>query len=261
MRIRKIFSVVIITLTILTSGFSQSNGVISDDIILPPEYDSFRPPAQVGATYTDPAFGTVIKRISTAGLLGSDVMGGNLGNSEISYFNIDGSYFVATENIVNGNNTCFLYDGSTGAKIKTIGTGSMRPWWLRWALADYYTKDGIKNYFEPKYYFYKYEGNEIRLYDVRDLSYIVLRKFTEYNEIGCGGGEGDISDNGNYICLDGDSQVLFVYDLLNDIKYPESSFDLGSLGSQGGEIGVDYATMSPSGDYVVVAWGTSFCCI
>ena len=238
-------------------AYSQSNGVISDDVIIPPDYDRFNPPEQVGSTYVDPAFGTVIKRITIAGLLHPNGGGGGIGNnSEISYFNVDGSYFMATEHLGPGDLATYLYDGRTGMRIKTLGTGNLRPWWCRWAIADHYTKNGQIHYFEPEYHFYKYEGNEIRLYDVRDMEYIVLHKFDEYYEIGNGGGEGDISDNGRYWCLDGNKQVLFVYDLLNDVKYPESNFSLGSLGSQGGSVGVDYAVVSPSGDYVVVAWGT-----
>ena len=251
-----VFIYVFILALFLGIAHVQSNGIISDDNIIPPDYHTFKPPRQVGATYVDPAFSTVVKRVTNAGLLGPDVMGGNLGNSEISFFNIDGSYFIATENIEEGNITCFLYDGQTGARLKTIGTGTMRPWWIRWALADHYTKNGQTYRFEPKYHFYKYEGNELRLYDVRDLEYVVLHKFIEYNQIGSGGGEGDISDNGRYWCLDGNDRVLFVYDLVNDIKYPETNFNLGSLGSQGGNVGVDYSTVSPSGEYVVVAWGT-----
>ena len=239
---------------------AQTNGRISDAPILPPDYDSFQPPAEKGGAYLDPAFETQVCRITTCGAEYDDAMGGYFSNSEICIFNSDGSLFLAVENVKeNGVEKLYtyLYDGQTGARINYIGQNTMRPWWIRWALADKYKKDGQYVYFDPVYCFYKYEGNQILLYDVRDMSeFKVIKTFSEYNEIGPAGGEGDISDNGRYWCLDGDDHELFVYDLIDDIKYPVSNFDLGSLGSYGSATGVDYATVSPKGNYIIVSWTT-----
>ena len=237
-------------------------GLINDAVILPPDYHTFSPPAQVGGSYIDPAFGSHIVRITNCERFGTRVLGGYFSNSEICFFNKDGSYFIAAENeIIDGQNLIanFLYNGITGTRIKMLGLydNTMRPYYLRWALADRYKVNGDYVTFEPVYHFYLYHGNEIRLYDVRDIdNYVVLRTFDEYESIGPAGGEGDISDDGRYWCLDGNGTELFVYDLIDDIKYPVSTFDLGSLGSKGTEVGVDYAAVSPSGDFVLVSWGT-----
>jgi len=244
-------------------GDIRGSGVINDAVIFPPDYDTFQPPSQAGGSYIDPAFGTRIVRVTECQRFGQDVLGGYFGNSEICFFNVDGSYFIAVENeIVNGRNVIgtFLYNGISGARVKMIGQpgDNIQPYWIRWALADHYKGDGSTVYFDPVYHFYKYESNEIRLYDVRDIdNYAVLRRFDEYSHIGPAGGEGDLSDDGRYWCLDGDSQEMFVYDLIDDVKYPVSTFDVGSLGSKGTEVGVDYAAVSTSGQYVVVAWGTA----
>ena len=53
-------------------GTPPAPGDLPDDpmtstaCILPPDYDTFAPPAEVGATYTDPVFGTVVTRVTVA---------------------------------------------------------------------------------------------------------------------------------------------------------------------------------------------------
>jgi hypothetical protein len=217
----------------------QSNGSLP-----PPDYNTFIPP-NPGGSYCDPTFGTEVKRIT--GSTNAEVT-----NSEITYFNIDDSYFIATD-----NNISYLMDGNDGHKIKALGGGGMRPWWIRWPRGNYYTLSGVKRTFDPAQHFYKYEGNEVRLYNIDTLAYVVLQKFSEYSEIGPAGGEGDLSKDGRYWLLDGTrvsdgKQELFVYDLLNNQKGIPAVFDLGDVG--GNEAGVDYATISPSGKYAVIAW-------
>jgi len=237
-------------------------GVISDDVIKPPDLHTFYPPAGAGSSYIDPAFGTRIVRVTDNSHFGTFVLGGYMGNSEICYFNKDGSYFIAEENETETGTRAvatFLYNGATGARIRMLGLSNtyIRPYWLRWALADRYKKNGQYVTFDPNTHFYKYHDNELRLYDVDDLdNYVVLHKFSEYNEIGPAGGEGDISGDGRYWVLDGDGREMFAYDLIDDVKLPVSTFDLGSLGSKGGNVGVDYGAISPRGDYIIVAWGT-----
>lgn len=250
-------------LLLLFAGLARAitNGLISDAVIKPPDYFTFTPATTVGSSYVDPAFGGRITRITNCGLAGGDVLGGYMGNSEICTFNADGSYFIATENLLQDGkpiNATFLYSGSTGSRLKMLGKDTIRPWWIRWALTGRYKKNGQVVTFDPVHFFFKYEGNEIRLYDVRAMEqYVVLHRFSEYTAIGPAGGEGDISDDGRYWCLDGDQRELFVYDLIDDIKYPVSTFDAGVIGSPGSELGVDYAAVSPSGQYVVVSWSTT----
>jgi hypothetical protein len=215
----------------------------SHDILQPPNYLTFTPPA-LGGTYCDTTFGTEVRRLTNTGM-------GHTTNSELSYFNIDDSYFIAID-----DNVTYLFDGEDGHKIKELGVGGIRPWWMRWPRSNTYTLNGQKFTFDPTQHFYKYEGNEIRLYSVDTLEYIVLHKFSEYSAIGPAGGEGDISQDGRYWILDGQKPdgdlVLFAYDLLDDLKGPEVPFEVGDVGGKGE--GVDYAVISPSGKYIVIAW-------
>ena len=218
----------------------------STEILMPPDYETFLPPT-LGNSYCDPVFGTEVKRLT-------DTQNGYVTNSEIAYFNLDDSYFIATDGV---GPIPYLFDGRDGHKIKALGTGTMRPWWIRWPRGNYYTSAGVKNYFDPTQHFYKYEGNQVRLYDVETLNYVVLRTFGEYSAIGPAGGEGDVSQDGRYWVLDGtrtsDGQLeLFVYDLLDDQKESVSPFEVGDVGGKG--VGADFATVSPSGNYIVIAW-------
>ncbi len=253
-------------LAVLLTTAAKAVAVEGDALIIPPELNTFNPPRGSGSRYIDPAFGTEIIRVTDSiDMLGlTDVLlGGYFGNSEICYFNKDGSYFIATENVLVGGKpaiAAFLYSGLTGARIKMIGPPQSQPridpYWIRWALADRYKVGERYAGFDPNNSFYLYHNNEIRLYDVRNMSYALLRRFDEYSAIGPAGGEGDLSYDGRYWVLDGDGKELFVYDLIDNVKYPPSTFDPGSLGSKGSAVGVDYAAISPFGNYVIVAWGT-----
>ncbi|MBN1559456.1 Ig-like domain-containing protein [candidate division KSB1 bacterium] len=231
-------------------------GIISDDIIKPQRLNSFNPPKGAGSTYTDPAFGTRITRLTDNTAFNRFVLGGYMGNSEICYFNRDGSCFLAAENdAASGKITTFLYDGRSGQRIRALGR--FEPYVLRWPLADRYKKNGQVFTFDPLTHFYKYDGNELQLWDVNDPgAYEIIREFTEYDFIGPAGGEGDISHDGRFWVLDGDAKELFVYDLIDDVKFAVSTFDIGSLGSKGSDVGVDYAAISPRGDFIILSWGT-----
>ncbi|MBD3376642.1 hypothetical protein GF406_16525 [candidate division KSB1 bacterium] len=242
-----------------TFGFCLAQGVTGREKLVPPDYATFEPPQTVGDHYIDPVFNTRVTRITNSHEFGNDVLGGYFNNSEVSVFNKDGSLFITTEAIwIDGERklAAYLYNGRTGERLKSLGTNNMQPWWIRWALAGHYTQNGQKISFDPNTHFYKYHGNEIRLYDVQTMNYTVLRKFSEYTAIGPAGGEGDLSDDGRYWVLDGDAKEIFVYDLIDDIKYPVSTFNLGTLGANGSAEGLDYAAISPSGKYVVVCWST-----
>ncbi|MDZ7315893.1 MAG: fibronectin type III domain-containing protein [candidate division KSB1 bacterium] len=237
-------------------------GISNDNLILPPNLNTFNPPRGAGSSYVDPAFGTTIIRVTDNLAYNQFVLGGYYGNSEICYFNKDGSFFIALENVLDQGRpkpALFLYDGSSGKRLRMLaGPGSgLDPYFIRWALADRYVSAGKTYTFDPNRCFYFVTGNEIRLYDIDNMNaFRVLRRFSEYQKVSTAGGEGDLSFDGRFWVLDGDGRELFVYDLINDVKYKPSTFDLGSLGSKGGEVGVDYAVISPRGNYVIVSWGT-----
>jgi hypothetical protein len=251
--VRRLFLLLIISIALVFVFSSVSRTHVeacdpenrhSAGTLVPPDYSSFQPPLK-GQSYTDPTFCTEVKRLT-------DSANGYVTNSEMSYFNIDDSYFIATD-----DNITYLFDGNTGSVIKEIGGGTLRPWWIRWARADYYTLSEVKHTFDPAQHFYKYEGNEVRLYNVNTLNYVILHTFAEYSEIGPAGGEGDVSANGRYWLFHGERASdggleLFAYDLLDDVKGAVVPFEIGDVGGSG--LGVDYATISPSGRYIVIAW-------
>jgi hypothetical protein len=235
MRTREALLLIVASLTLLTGchpspaqqpDATGEDPVTSRELIIPPDYDTFQPPAEVGGTYTDPVFGTVVTRLTVNDPSRRTMA--EVTNSEICYFNSDGTVFAAGDEMGKGA----FYNGQTGAKIKQLEGAALRPWYIRWSA-------------DPNK-FYQYEGNEMRLRRVDDLSYEVLHKFEEYEQIGPAGGEGDVSDDYRYWCLDGGAR-LFVYDLIDDVKGPESPFVFDGRN-------IDYATVTCSGDYVAVLW-------
>ena len=174
------FSLVLIHVSGVPCQGCDPENRVSTATLVPPDYAGFQPPP-MAQPYVDPTFCTEIRRLT-------DSQAGYLTNSEQAFFNIDDSYFLASE-----NNIGYLWDGEDGHRIKEIGGGSMRPWWIRWPRANYYTASGVKHTFDPTEHFYKYEGNEVRLYSVQTLDHVVIRKFTEYTETrpACGDVDGD----------------------------------------------------------------------
>jgi hypothetical protein len=212
----------------------------------PPNYSSFIPP-KVGASYSDPTFGTTVKRLTDSGKV-------ELGVNEVSYFNNNDSYFIAVD-----NGLTYLMDGLDSRKIKVLEGKTMKPWYIRWPRANSYKASGVAKSFDPTQHFYKIEGNEIRLYNIDSLSYTLLRKFDEYTEIGPVGGRSEISEGGRHWLLDGKKpdgkQALFIYDLVGDLKGAECPFDPGVIANSKSP-GVHFGTVSPSGKYVVLTWNT-----
>ena len=108
---------------------AQAHGIISDELLHPPDYNTFQPPAQVGESYLDPVFHTRVTRLTNCDRFETYVLGGYFTNSEICFFNVDGSYFIAMENdSLNNQNLIltFLYDGRTCARL-TSTLPSVRP--------------------------------------------------------------------------------------------------------------------------------------
>ena len=215
----------------------------SREAIVPPAVNTR---LTLGESLIDATFGNRITKLTDTGTAW-------IANSEIAYFNCDDSLFMASSPGGEG----WIFETATGKPKYPVGRGSMRAAWCRWAVANYFAGGDRRLEFDPVFHFYKHEGNEIRLYDCRDVSYVVLRTFEEYKEIGSAGLEGDLSDDGRYWCLDGDGQELFVYDLIEDKKSPPSKFDLGErIGGAGFADSLDYATVTPTGEYVVCFWDT-----
>ncbi len=168
----------------------------------PPSYKSFVPPAK-GGTYTDPVFGTEIKRLSNALASPDDADGGNLTwvmneYSTMSAFNSDRSRFILQHDSYFG-----LYDGQ-GTYLRDLPFqvyASSEPRWSR--------KSANVLYFV--------NGNQLKSYDVSTDATKVLHTFSEYNEIS-GHGESDISFDGDHMVFAGNGRFIFVYTISTDTK-------------------------------------------
>ena len=93
-------------------------------------------------------------------------------------------------------------------------------------------------------------GNEIGLWDVRSGQRTVLSKFSQYSALGIGPWEGNPSDDGQWIVLAGNIEPVrevFVYNLSTRTRHATIAHGFGS---------VDFATISPSGRYVLVNGAT-----
>jgi len=84
-------------------------------------------------------------------------------------------------------------------------------------------------------------GNQIGQFDIRSGQTTTLRTFSEYSRVYMGPWEGNLSADGCRIALYTNDQKTFGYDLCKDVQYPAIS-----VGS------VDWSSISPSGQYVVV---------
>ena len=188
---------------IVASGpaFSQ----ITTGIVEPaPNYDTLLPPV-AGATYVDPVFGSVIKRVTNALSTANHASGGNLTwianeYSTMSPFNNDNSKFILVHESYFG-----LYDG-VGNYLRDLPleiNSSSEPRWSR--------KDLVTLYY--------HSGNQINSYNVGTGAIAVLHTFSEYSSIS-GNGEMDISYDGDHLVYCGDSEFVFVYQISADRKYP-----------------------------------------
>src|SRR6266446_1470732 len=191
----------------------------------------------VGGIYTDPVFGTTIKRVTDASKTidvgagdGRKLWAAQVEYAPITPFNIDGtkllleyaSYFV----LFSGEGE-FLYNPLVDGRYEI--NASSEP---RWSGKD------------PNIFYYLH-GNEFKVFDVSSKTAKVARKFTEYvveNPLVSGQngvrsmGKGDISHTGQWITLcgrkDGSSPLeIFRYDIFNDKKglvmsVPEAMFNL-----------------------------------
>ena len=169
-----------------------------------PNYSTFQPPA-VGSSYTDPVFGTSVKRLSDALNTSNFDSGGNLifVNSEYSTvapFNEDNSKILVAH-----QSYFALYDGS-GTFLGVLPfeiNASSEPRWSR-------TNANVL--------FYLFI-NQLRQFDVTTGAISTVRTFSEYSSIS-GRGETDISQDGNHFVLVGDNRYVFVYELSTNTKGP-----------------------------------------
>ena len=226
--------------TLLPLGILLNCGAIlaqdtSSGVMIPPNYDSFIPPA-VGQNTPDPAFGTAVTRVSNALATSNSDRGGSLTwiqneYSTASAFNNDNSRFILLH-----ESYFALYDGGTGLYIADLPlqiNASSEP---RWSRSDLVT-------------IYYHSGNQLLSYNTSTGGTNVVHAFSQYGSIS-GLGEMDISRDGDHFVYVGDNRFAFVYQISTDTVYP-------ALDMSGNP--VDSVYITPNNEMLVswIASGTS----
>jgi len=215
------------------------------------------------------AFNTRIWRLTRDGYDHPEYRGAWTFNSEVCYWNKNGTRLILKDwdpdvGIANKQST-WLFDGNgkRDRKVTVNNPGANVAWqqsnW-RWALANYYV-DGGNQSFDPDDTFYYVKGDGVYIYtlDATASGYTLLKKWSwaGYNSYDTAGKEGDISYDGQYMVIGAtrasDSKyVIFRINLITGAKSSDShtSRDLSTY--------LDYARVSPSGDYVIIAWNTNY---
>jgi len=198
----------------------------STDNLRPPDYWTFQPPA-AGQTYVDPVFGTKIKVITdTHCVLGW--------NGERSMFSRDDKYFVVGVRPTPGGwKGLRLYNGRTGAFIKDL---TSLPGWseVRWC-------------YDPAVLVYP-DGRDLRAYNVETDADTLIERF-EADYSFCGGDGNDFDDAGEWLLLNfgpATGERMFAYNVRTGAR--------GSEFSVSNPYDVDYGTVSPSGNYIVLVY-------
>ena len=189
--------------------------------IIPPNYETFKPPV-AGEWFTDPVFGTQIKRLTDE----QNILGWN---GERAMFSADDKYFVIA---VNSPFKLRLFDGKTGDFIRDLPVSSKDNSEFRWS-------------YDPEMLVYPKKNKLMGYNIVTDEEYILV-EFSEDlgNNKGrlCGGDGNDFDDNGELLLLNFGKR-MFAYNLRTGERGPEK--DMTDYGK------IDYCTVSPSGKYIV----------
>jgi hypothetical protein len=191
-------------LWLILSALGVHAYLIDTIVRVPPNYYTFQPPAR-GESYTDPVFGTTIKRISDARHTAHAEGAGYLTfitneYSTMNPFNRDNSRLILQH-----HSYFALYDGA-GTFLRDLPFevhASSQP---RWSRSD------------PSVLYY-INGNSLKKMNVETRAITVIHTFSEYGEIN-GHGESDISMDGDHFVFSGDRREVFVYQISTDTKGP-----------------------------------------
>jgi hypothetical protein len=170
---------------------SKPCGLTDSDSRTPVAYNTFLPPGR-GETYRDPVFGCKVVRL-TDGLEDHD-NAVHHEYSSVNPFNADSTRIL----VLLGSGSFYIIDnkGSEIVSAATLGIlGHEEP---RWSIS------------EPDILYYHFR-NQLRKYDISTGETWLLRTFHNYSTINFGGGEGDISEDGDHIVVVGDQRHVQVY--------------------------------------------------
>jgi len=202
--------VAVLTLFALLSTAGLTFAYLTDSASYAPlNYYAFLPP-DVGLSYVDPAFGTTVKRLSSARTTASVLTSGNLGMVTNEYATMSPFNKDNTRLILQNDSYFGLYDGS-GTFIKALPfvvNAGAEP---RWSKTD------------PAILYF-IGGNQLKQIDVDSGSQTVVHTFSEYGVIS-GKGESDISEDGKHFVFAGDDRYVFLFDISTGTK--SGVFDTG----------------------------------
>lgn len=190
-------------------------------IIIPPNYEGFKPPA-AGEWFTDPAFGTPIKRLTDE----QNILGWN---SERAMFSADDKYFAIAKS---NPYKLGLFDGRTGDFIKDLPVSWKDNSEFRWS-------------YDPQMLVYP-KGNRLMAYNVETDEETILKEFPETLGKGtknrlCGGDGNDFDDSGEWLLLNmGD--IMFAYNIRTGEEGPKKDMSAYDW---------NYCTLSASGNYIL----------
>ena len=71
-------------LGLTASAAAQPQGIISAEVLIPPDYQALAGPEASGQSYVDPVFGTVVMRMTDSGRWAPNGNGGEIANSEVA---------------------------------------------------------------------------------------------------------------------------------------------------------------------------------
>jgi hypothetical protein len=231
---------VVLMAWLVTCGTALGAFVTNSNVLFPPNYQTFTPPA-VGGNYLDPVFGTTFTRVSDAAQTISADDGQPLSFVGAEYptkspFNSDNSKLLLIE-----FSYFTLYDAVTLQRLKpfccsgTIIAASSEPLWSR-------TDPNL-------FYFHPAGSNQLKTYNVATNVVKLVHTFSEYTSISAKG-ESELSYDGDHIVLAGDAHQVFVYTISTDTKGP--AFETNGKNPSGW----DAIYITPDNN-VLIAWNTN----
>jgi hypothetical protein len=185
------------SLALKATANSPWAGIPDDNkIYLPPDYATFTPP-NVGSKYFDTVFGTTLVRLSNGQAQLNDAIHHEY--ATMSPFNKDGSLIL----LQSDQNGFFIVDRNGRQIVPPAAlqlAGLSEP---RWSGKDAQV-------------FYYHDGNQLKKFDVLTRQKSNVHTFPQYQKITFGGGEGDISEDGDHLLIMGDDRQVGMYTLSSD---------------------------------------------
>jgi hypothetical protein len=223
-----LLALVVALIALGTLNASPAN-VTSVEVLAAPSYSELEPPP-AGQVYVDPVFGTPILRVTDAVDTEDTLAGGNLEfavneYSSVTPFNADSSLVLLIHESVFA-----LYD-TAGHFLRVLPEEVHARSEPRWSLTD------------PSVFYFLHD-NELRSFNVATGEESVVRRFSEYHQIG-GRGETDISTDGDHLALVGDDRDVFRYEISTNTK--GRTLDTSRIGS------FDQVMVTPD-NQVLIGW-------